>query len=636
MYNILRVKNAFKQNRNKTPQESANQRQNSQSFYDQSNYSLSVTKSKTNNSTTINTINRTINSFYLGPRREKLQSYTIELQKTMDVDFGNKQRTGFRESGRLSRKLHTSYGPQQQRPISHSKSVIYGKKEMENNDEQIQENITIIQQGLIQEPDKPLINSNEELSKIKEQVNSMYKNLEPDTMEVDQWDYQVDYEKLELNVFSLDELRYLIQEFEKEEYERNYLTMDKILLKNKFFQRFGQGIRIGIMEKASMEIHDVGKVILQLGANSNNLYVILRGSCQQTLTMDIQLQEYEYLTVQSYFDGQDLSEINLLQLNNSRGYSANKFIDMVEEIKEHPQLKDLLKNERTKLITSHISCGEQTYLLRMDNDQFQKILKQSIEKDKEFKLSILSQIRFFQHTSASQLLHLVAELGIQKYFQGDCVVRKGDQLNRVIIIAQGEFEIVEEIQLKRETRNYYLENKLKPLVHKKIIDKNTKPILPRDFADQSFDLSLNNNQNQQVIRNSKCYQYCNKQIRGKNEISYTHLHVLKTLKKCDVICGRSLLVLYDNEYDQEQTSNAKLTVVVKSVQGSVFFLDEKRYQNLPESLQNQILAGLRSMKEFDDYEIDHIRKQIKTWEKYKQNLYQQFILEKRQNTFKTY
>ncbi|CAD8177998.1 unnamed protein product [Paramecium octaurelia] len=636
MYNILRAKNAFKQNRNKTPQESVNQRQPSQSVYDQSNYSLSVTKSKTNNSTTMNTINRTINSFYIGPRRDKMQSYTIELQKTMDGDFGNKLRTGYRESGRHSRKVHTSQGPYPQKLISHSKSVIYGKKEVENDEEQTQENITILQQGLIQEPSKPLINSNEELTKIKEQVNSMYKNLEPDNMEVDQWDYQVDYEKLELKVFSLDELRYLMQEFEKEEYERNYLTMDKILLKNKFFERFGQGIRIGIMEKASMEIHNVGEVILQLGANSNNLYVILRGSCQQTLTMDIQLEEYQCLTVQSYFDGQDLSEINLLQLNNSRGYSANKFIDMVEEIKEHPKLKDLLKNERTKLITSHISCAEKTYLLRMDNDQFQKILKQSIEKDKEFKLSILSQIRFFQHTSASQLLHLVAELGIQKYFQGDCVVRKGDQLNRVIIIAQGEFEIVEEIQLKRETRNYYLENKLRPLVHKKIIDRNTKPMIPRDFADQSFDLSLNNNPKQQVIRNSKCYQYCNKQIKGKNEIAYTHLHVLKTLKKCDVICGRSLLILYDNEYDQEQSSNAKLTVVVKSVQGQVFFLDEKRYQNLPESLQNQILAGLRSMKEFDDYEIDHIRKQIKTWEKYKQNLYQKFIMEKRQNVFKTY
>ncbi|CAK90214.1 unnamed protein product (macronuclear) [Paramecium tetraurelia] len=636
MYNILRAKNAFKQNRNKTPQESINQRQPSQSVYDQSNYSLSVTKSKTNNSTTMNTINRTSNSFYIGPRRDKLQTYTIELQKTMDADFGNKLRTGHRESGRQSRKVHTSYGQNDQRLIQHSKSVIYGKKEVENDDEQTQENMTIVQQGLIQEPSKPLINTNEELTKIKEQVNSMYKNLEPDTMEVDQWDYQVDYGKLELKVFSLDELRYLIQEFEKEEYERNYLTMDKILLKNKFFQRFGQGIRIGIMEKASMEIHDVGEVILQLGANSNNLYVILRGSCQQTLTMDIQLEEYQCLTVQSYFDGQDLSEINLLQLNNSRGYSANKFIDMVEEIKEHPKFKDMLKNERTKLITSHISCAEKTYLLRMDNDQFQKILKQSIEKDKEFKLSILSQIRFFQHTSASQLLHLVAELGIQKYFQGDCVVRKGDQLNRVIIIAQGEFDIVEEIQLQRETRNYYLENKLRPLVHRKIIDRNTKPMIPRDFADQSFDLSLNNNSKQQVIRNSKCYQYCNKQIRGKNEIAYTHLHVLKTLKKCDVICGRSLLILYDNEYDQEESSNAKLTVVVKSVQGQVFFLDEKRYQNLPESLQNQILAGLRSMKEFDDYEIDHIRKQIRTWEKYKQNLYKQFIMEKRQNTFKTY
>lgn len=37
-----------------------------------SNYSLSVTKCKTNNSTTMNTINRTINSFYIGQRREKL------------------------------------------------------------------------------------------------------------------------------------------------------------------------------------------------------------------------------------------------------------------------------------------------------------------------------------------------------------------------------------------------------------------------------------------------------------------------------------------------------------------------------------------------------------------------------------
>ncbi|CAD8179517.1 unnamed protein product [Paramecium pentaurelia] len=634
MYNIFRAKQAFKQNLNKTPQQQVNRQQNSQSLYDQSNNSLSVTKNKTNISTTLNSINRTTNSFYVDPRREKLQTYTIELQKTIDSDLGNKFRSTFQESGRRNRKLNTSYIQQNERPIQHSKSLICGKKEMDKNDEQIQENLNVIQDGLIKEQFQPIINVNEDLTIIKEQVNSMYKNLEPETFEIDEWDYQVDYEKLELNAFSLDELRYLVQEFQKEEYEKNYLQMDKILLKNKFFQRFGQGIRIGIMEKASMEIHEVGNVILQLGANSNNLYVILRGSCQQTLTMDIQLQEYEYLTVQSYFDGQDLSEINLLQLNNNRGYSANKFIDMVEEIKEHPKLKDILKNERTKLITSHISCAEKTYLLRMDNDQFQKILKQSIEKDKEFKLSILSQIRFFQHTSASQLLHLVAELGIQNYFQGDCVVRKGDLLNRVIIIAQGEFEIVEEIQLERETRNYYLENKLKPFVIKKFIDKNTRPMITRDIPDQSFDLSLNNNQ--QVIRNSKCYQYCNKQIKGKKNITYTHLHVLKTLKKCDVICGRSLLILYDNEYDQEQTNSAKLTVVVKSVQGSVFFLDEKRYQNLPESLQNQILAGLRSMKEFDDYEIDHIRKQIKSWEKQKQNLYQQFIMEKRKNSYKKY
>ncbi|CAK88539.1 unnamed protein product (macronuclear) [Paramecium tetraurelia] len=576
---------------------------------------------------------------------------------------------------------NTSYREKHERPILHSKSLICGQREIENNDQLIQENLNVIQQGLIKEPQLPIINAYEDLKKVKEQVNSMNNNLEPETFEVDEWVYQGDFEKLKLDALSLDDLRFLVQEFEKEEYERNYLQMDKTLLKNKFFQRFGQGIRIGIMEKASIEIQDAGKVILQLGACSNNLFVILRGSCQQTLTMDIQLEEYEYLTVQSYNDGQDLSEINLLQLNNNRGYSSNKFIDMVEEIKDHPKFKDIVKNERTKLITSHISCSSKTYLLRMDNDQFQKILKQSIEKDKEFKLSILSQIRFFQHTSASQLLHLVAELGIQNYFQGDSVVRKGDQLNRVIIIAQGEFEIVEEIELQRETRNYYLEKKLKPFVHKKPIDRNTRPFIPRDQADQTFDQYLNQSFDQSIAkpkdkskdqpqdqakeqpqdqsidqskdkpkdqskdktkdqtkdsRNSKCYQYCNKQIIGKNEIAYTHLHVLKTLKKCDVICGRSLLILYDNEYDQKQASSAKLTVVVKSVQGSVFFLDEKRYQNLPESLQNQILAGLRSIKEFDDYEIDHIRKQIKSWEKYKQNLYQQFVLDKRKNSFKLY
>ncbi|CAD8173710.1 unnamed protein product [Paramecium octaurelia] len=652
---MLRPKQAFKLNGNKTPQEQLNRKQNSLSLRDQSNYSLSATKNKTNISTTINSINRTKNSFYVDPKREKLQTHTIELQKTTDLDFSNKFRSTFQESGRRYRKLNTTYREKHERPIYHSKSLICGQREIENNDQLIKENLNVIQQGLIKEPHVPIINANEDLTKAKEQVDTMNKNLEPETFEVDEWDYQIDFEKLKLDALSLDELRSLVQEFEKEEYERNYLQMDKILLKNKFFERFGQGIRIGIMEKASIEIHDVGNVILQLGANSNNLYVILRGSCQQTLTMDIQLEEYEYLTVQSYFDGQDLSEINLLQLNNNRGYSVNKFIDMVEEIKEHPKFKDILKNERTKLITSHISCSEKTYLLRMDNDQFQKILKQSIEKDKEFKLSILSQIRFFQHTSTSQLLHLVAELGIQNYFQGDSVVRKGDKLNRVIIIAQGEFEIVEEIQLERETRNYYLENKLKPFVHKKHIDRNTRPFIPRDQADQSFDQYFDQlkdskkdqqkdqqkdqflNQNkQQVIRNSKCYQYCNKQINGKNEITYTHLHVLKTLKKCDVICGRSLLILYDNEYDQKQASSAKLTVVAKSVQGSVFFLDEKRYQNLPESLQNQILAGLRSMKEFDDYEIEHIRKQIKSWEIYKQNLYQQNILDKRKNSFKQY
>lgn len=37
----------------------------------------------------------------------------------------------------------------------------------------------------------------------------MYKNLESPTMEIEEWDYQVDYKKLELDVFSLDELKYL-------------------------------------------------------------------------------------------------------------------------------------------------------------------------------------------------------------------------------------------------------------------------------------------------------------------------------------------------------------------------------------------------------------------------------------------
>lgn len=56
----------------------------------------------------------------------------------------------------------------------------------------------------MRESKQPIFNVNEDLTIIKEKVNSIYKNLDPENLEVDEWDYQVDFEKLELNAFSLD------------------------------------------------------------------------------------------------------------------------------------------------------------------------------------------------------------------------------------------------------------------------------------------------------------------------------------------------------------------------------------------------------------------------------------------------
>eukprot|EP01016_Furgasonia_blochmanni_P006039 TRINITY_DN12405_c0_g1_i2.p3 TRINITY_DN12405_c0_g1~~TRINITY_DN12405_c0_g1_i2.p3 ORF type:complete len:126 (+),score=25.57 TRINITY_DN12405_c0_g1_i2:272-649(+) len=113
-----------------------------------------------------------------------------------------------------------------------------------------------------------------------------------------------------------------------------------------------------------------------------------------------------------------------------------------------------------------------------------------------------------------------------------------------------------------------------------------------------------------------------------------------TLSRGDIFAGRVMLTPDDGKSDvMEKIEPAKLSVIAESHTVEVFTLERTHFAYIPDYLQKAILNGLQLIKEFDDVDVNQLRREDAEWTRKKEKLIDSYIKErtiKKPGRFKLY
>lgn len=151
------------------------------------------------------------------------------------------------------------------------------------------------------------------------------------------------------------------------------------------------------MEKCSASKAGCHAVILELGVQSDQLFIILRGSCTVRVQYADSDGSHYWQSFLSFYEGQHFSESALVQ--SDEPLMVDKSEVLFRRFREHPvfQRHDT-RTRKGRIVTSQIVATEDLYYLQMQNNQFQQILIQSVEKDIQPKITYA--LKHALHTTA--------------------------------------------------------------------------------------------------------------------------------------------------------------------------------------------------------------------------------------------
>ena len=287
--------------------------------------------------------------------------------------------------------------------------------------------LSLKQPGLFQKPLSPsnskenILNDKESLFSIRKEILLLQQDISEKLNDEINKTSEIQPKPLTTKNITEQNLKFILNEFDKPCYQRNYQSIDKIFASFEFFKRYNLNLRIKIFEIASISNFLAEQPIFFQGDKGDKLYVIIKGSV--SIIKKSEDFSGNSIVVNSLYDRThfgDLGLINALQANPLTERSAT-----------------CIANERS-------------YFLSIPKLEYQKILLELELSSIEAKTIFLSQISFFKEFDSALLVPLACGIEKKTFFLNEVILNKGEKPIGLYLIFSGSVDLFTSSYVVRE------------------------------------------------------------------------------------------------------------------------------------------------------------------------------------------
>ena len=266
----------------------------------------------------------------------------------------------------------------------------------------------------------------------------------------------------------------------------------------KSFAKFSKNVRLTLLRDAEFRHYERGSFVFKQGDYGDNMYIILRGSCNVRISRKNKHGIIEDVIVNCLYDGDMFGELSMMgtsmksklqtkttHLNKKAktfskqngqseatqsnthisGRKSNKLSEMEALGLKSPVMIEDEKRyfERTKRAAS-IQVAQATDVLSIPRERFKVILMNVIQKKLDVKLKILLNLSFFEKIEPYLLIPLASNLSTKTFKMGEAILKEGETPTEFCIIAEGTLKVVKEMVVSKiRTQTNYTKGGGKPL-----------------------------------------------------------------------------------------------------------------------------------------------------------------------------
>lgn len=449
------------------------------------------------------------------------------------------------------------------------------------NDEEDLKNQGFTQKDLSKLNCKENVLKNEgEMNKRKSEIENLKISLEQYLIKEVNKELESNPSRLESIIFTQENLKFLITEFEKSENDRRYKKLDKLLKKIPFFQKSEKELRFCLYGLSSICQYSAGEVIFRQGDIGDRLYITLQGSIIVS-RFDKAYGPYEVI-VNSLYDYKHFGDIALINSLRSTPFTQR---------------------------TASCTAQEPSYFLSIPKLHYQKLILTHLMPQIDIKTNFFSQLPLFKNIDLSLLAPLACHIQLKTFSLNDVIITKGEVPQGLYILFTGTCILYTQGKTIRKRYGSEFSNarikkpkpldfvgpgfpgvKVKEKIAKKcLVEKNQKIPLQEHSEKKSY------NENDSYIL--------------QDEIAYA------ALQPKDFFGGRVLF---------EATNNlkSKFTLIAKSAKVEVFLITKEILANLSENIIFQVRTVIGKSFEVDcpdNVDAKELDLMFVNWQKFKKD-----------------
>lgn len=403
----------------------------------------------------------------------------------------------------------------------------------------------------------------------------------------------IQIKKIPTKTITEDDLEFLVYEFDENIDKRRYDKIDVFLKRLEFFKNYNEQLRKKIYEVSHIVNYRPGEVVFSQGDKGENLYIIIKGS----INIIKSSKEFggQAIIVNSVYDGDHFGDIALI---NS------------------------LKSNSCSLRTATCEAGEDTYVLAIPKEKYQKILIEVQLKSIEDKTCFLCKVPVFKGINQKNLIPLACYLNVSVFGLNDIILKKGQIPSGLHIIMSGHIELLTQGYTARDLFGSEYANarirKPSPVTFVNANYQGTR--VKKEKSKSSFEELYKNSidiKNPEIQNDIKKFMRKDtmKQI-GKNSYLIKDEIPFATLQPYDFFGGRVLLESAKN------IEKSKFSVVAKSNVVEIIVIKPDHLYYLSDDIKSQLRIIIEKSYEIDcpdDIDADALDKEFIQWQTYRKN-----------------
>lgn len=387
------------------------------------------------------------------------------------------------------------------------------------------------------------------------------------------------------------ELEFLLNEFDLPDSMRKYDKIDSLLSKLEFFNNYDEDLRKKIYELSKIINYRPGETVFKQGDKGETLYVIIKGSVNIIKTSK-DFGGYA-LTVDSIYDGSHFGDIALM---------------------------NALKSSHITLRTATCEVCENTYVLAVPKDKYQKMLIEVQLKNIEDRTCFFRRVPVFKDIESKHLIALACYTTVKKYALNDIIQKKGEIPAGMNLLISGHVELITEgytvrdlfgsefanARIRKPSPDAFVSANYQGVRVKKRKSKSSFEVLHKNH------INLNNPDTQKDLKKFMSKDP-NKDI-GKNAYILKGEMIFASLQPGDFFGGR---VLLSNEKSKQKS---KFTIVAKSNIVEIILITQSHLFYLPDEIKSQLREIIEKSYEIDcpeDIDPGQMDKLFAQWQDYR-------------------